>query len=48
MLQNDNHKLGLLLKNANTSFVDFNDESAFLNLNHPHEYEEALRIISSI
>jgi len=48
MLQNDNHKLGLLLKNANTTFVDFNDESAFLNLNHPHEYEEALRIISSV
>ena len=48
MLKEDNHKLGFLLKSSNTTFVNFDDESAFLNLNHPHEYEEALRIISSI
>lgn len=45
MLQNDNHKLGFLLKNSNTAFVKFDNEKAFLNLNHPHEYEEALRLI---
>ena len=45
MLKNDNHKLGLLLKNSNTIFVDFKDEKAFLNLNHPHEYEKALQLI---
>lgn len=45
MLQNNNHKLGLLLKNANVSFVCFNDEKPFSNLNHPHEYEDALKLI---
>ncbi len=42
MLQEENHKLGFLLKNAKTLFVDFEDEKPFLNLNHPDEYKEAL------
>ncbi|MGE0737841.1 molybdenum cofactor guanylyltransferase MobA [Sulfurimonas sp.] len=42
MLQEENHKLGFLLKSAKTLFVDFEDEKPFLNLNHPHEYKEAL------
>ncbi len=42
MLQEENHKLGYLLKSAKTLFVDFEDEKPFLNLNHPHEYKEAL------
>ncbi len=42
MLQEENHKLGFLLKSAKTLFVDFEDEKLFLNLNHPHEYKEAL------
>jgi len=45
MFKEDNHKLGFLLKNAKTTFVDFEDEKPFLNLNHPHEYEEALKLI---
>ena len=45
MLDNDNHKLGLLLKNSNTNFVYFKNEKPFLNLNHPHEYQEALKQI---
>ncbi len=45
MLTNDNHKLGYLLKDANTNFVSFSDDKAFLNLNHPHEYQEALTLI---
>ena len=45
MLKQNNHKLGLLLKNSNTIFVNFKDEKAFLNLNHPHEYEKALQLI---
>ncbi|PHQ66008.1 MAG: molybdenum cofactor guanylyltransferase [Sulfurimonas sp.] len=45
MLQSDNHKLGFLLKSSNTTFVDFDDEKPFLNLNHPHEYQEALKLI---
>lgn len=45
MLKNDNHKLGFLLKSSNTSFIDFENEQAFLNLNHPHEYKEALKLL---
>ena len=45
MLEDDNHKLGLLLKNSNTLHVEFKDEKPFLNLNHPHEYQEALTLI---
>ena len=45
MLKDDNHKLGFLLKNSNTTFVNFDDEKPFLNLNHPHEYKEALTLI---
>ena len=42
MLQEDNHRLGQLLKHANTKFVMFENEKSFANLNHPEEYEEAL------
>ena len=45
MQENDNHKLGFLLKNSKTNFVYFEEEKAFLNLNHPHEYQEALKLI---
>lgn len=45
MLNNDNHKLGFLLKSSNTNFVEFSDETPFLNLNHPHEYEKALKLL---
>ncbi len=42
MLKEDNHRLGQLLKVSKTKFVMFENEEAFANLNHPHEYEEAL------
>ena len=45
MLENDNHKLGFLLKNSNTKYINFKDEKPFLNLNHPHEYQEALTFV---
>lgn len=45
MLEEDNHKLRYLLKSSNTLHVDFKDEKLFLNLNHPHEYKEALKLI---
>ena len=45
MLKTDTHKLGFLLKNAQTTYVDFEDEKPFLNLNHRHEYEEALKLL---
>ena len=47
MLKNDNHKLGFLLKNSKTKYIHFKDEKPFLNLNHPHEYKEALEIINT-
>jgi molybdopterin-guanine dinucleotide biosynthesis protein A len=47
MRDNETHKLGYLLKNSSTQYVDFEDEKAFLNLNHPHEYQEALDLLNS-
>lgn len=44
MLQENSHKLGFLLKTSNTLYVEFEDEKPFLNLNHPHEYQEALSL----
>ena len=46
MLKEDNHKLGFLLKASNTLYVDFENDKSFLNLNHPHEYQEALRLLN--
>jgi len=46
MLESDNHKLGYLLKLSNTTFVDFEDEVAFLNLNNPSEYQESLELLN--
>ena len=45
MLNEDNHRLGQLLKSSKTHFVTFEEEEPFSNLNHPHEYEEALKRI---
>ena len=47
MLKEDTHKLTYLLKNAQTNYVTFKNDDTFLNLNHPHEYEQALRLIPS-
>ncbi len=46
MQEEDNHKLGFLLKNSKSNYIHFNDEKAFLNLNHPHEYKEALEMLT--
>jgi molybdenum cofactor guanylyltransferase len=45
MAASGEHKLGKLLQNCNTVYVDFEDESYFSNLNHPHEYIEAVEKI---
>lgn len=42
MLADGDHRLGKLLANSKTLYVDFSDEAPFANLNHPHEYQEAL------
>ena len=38
-----NHKLQSLLHQAKTVTLDFEDDSVFSNLNHPEEYEKALK-----
>lgn len=45
MLKENSHKMGLLLKSSKTLYVEFEDEKSFLNLNHPHEYKEALTLL---
>ncbi|MDB2561996.1 molybdenum cofactor guanylyltransferase MobA [Sulfurimonas sp.] len=45
MLKTNNHKLGLLLKDVRTLYIDFNDEQKFLNLNDPSQYKKALTLI---
>ena len=42
-LAKENHKLLDLLALANTQFVIFEDDEPFTNLNHPQEYQKALK-----
>jgi len=42
MQREGDHRLGKLLSMRQTRFVEFENEEPFMNLNHPHEYEEAL------
>lgn len=42
MLDENDHRLGKLLASSSTAYVDFKEEELFANLNHPHEYQEAL------
>ena len=48
MLEDDNHKLGYLLKNSNTNFVKFTDNTLFLNMNDKKEYKQALNQLNLI
>jgi len=45
MFEEDNHKLGFLLKNTHTNYSYFQDTKAFLNMNHPEDYKKALSLI---
>ncbi|MDY0116466.1 MAG: molybdenum cofactor guanylyltransferase MobA, partial [Sulfurimonadaceae bacterium] len=47
MLEEDNHKLGMLLKQSHTHFVIFPTSEPFLNLNHPEEYQQALKLLKT-
>lgn len=42
MLTEGDHRLGKLLSQSKTCYVNFDDDQLFANLNHPHEYQEAL------
>ena len=46
MLADDIHKVGYLLKNNNTKYIQFQNDDEFINLNNKDEYEKALSIIS--
>jgi molybdopterin-guanine dinucleotide biosynthesis protein A len=41
MVETGSHRLGYLLRNADTHFVDFDDDAPFFNMNTPREYETA-------
>lgn len=41
------HKLKRLLEGANVRYLPFPDDGQFINLNRPHEYEEALKSLES-
>jgi len=47
MQKENTHKLGFLLKNSKTHSISFSSQEKFLNLNHPQEYKQALKIISN-
>lgn len=42
-LKKGNHRLGDLLRLANTLFVKFDEDAPFTNLNRPEEYQQALK-----
>ena len=44
-LKVEDHKLNSLLKEADTKFITFKESSTFINLNNPHEYKNALKLI---
>ena len=46
-LKKGNHRLGDLLDLARTCFVRFEKDIPFANLNHPSEYQEAIRYFES-
>lgn len=46
MLSKDIHKIGYLLKNNKTKYIDFINEDEFINLNNKDEYNKAMSIIS--
>jgi len=43
MLKDDDHRLGKLLTQVRTAYLFFDDETPFANLNHPSEYQDALK-----
>ena len=45
MQKENNHKLGFLLKNSHTNYCYFDDDTAFLNMNHPQDYKKALQLL---
>ena len=47
MHKNNEHRLTQLLLQNNTHFVNFDEKKAFLNLNRPSDYKEALQLLKN-
>ena len=47
MLTTQNHRLVKMLSEANSTYVLFKNEKVFLNLNHPNEYQEAVKLLKT-
>lgn len=45
MLRDDDHRLGKLLGTSHTLYIEFEDNTPFMNLNHPQEYHDAIALI---
>jgi len=46
MQEQNNHKLGYLLKNVKTQTLFFDNTMSFLNMNYPDDYQKALQILN--
>ncbi len=42
LIKKDIHKINFLIKNSNTSYISFNDEEQFININTPNDYKKAM------
>jgi len=47
MLATQNHRLVKMLSETNSTYVLFKNEKVFLNLNHPNEYQEAVKLLKT-
>ena len=45
MIQQNQHKLGILLKDSNTQYIEFDNIDKFANLNTPQEYKEVYKSV---
>ena len=46
MIESDIHKIGYLLKNNNTSLIEFLNDDEFMNINNKEDYSNSLSFIS--
>jgi molybdenum cofactor guanylyltransferase len=46
-LNENNHRLTALVKQSKNKLLKFNEENIFTNLNYPHDYQDALKLIKS-
>ena len=45
MLHTQNHKMNSLLRHSQTEYINFDNEQAFFNINHPYEYKKAKEVL---